>query len=241
MRSFLSPINDEGCTKVLAITASSRRLAGGALLAVIVAVFGWTLRAAADELIAAPAESNATVPAARLSSTFATRRAACGVNALYLFLRLHGNDLEYSTLEEAIGLSPNGSTILELRNAAAKFAVPCSVYSFDGPLADLQHETMPVIVYKPQGNVQTQRGPLGHYYVVLGINANDVLYLDATTGKRQVSPQQFFRRGLGDHAYVLTRTEWRVPWATLAMTSAIASGLTLVAFTVQSARRGCRQ
>jgi hypothetical protein len=241
MTSFWSPINDEGCKRVLAIPAPSRRLAGVALLAVSVAVFGSEMRATADELFGAPAESHATVPSTQLSNAFAERRAACGVNALYLFLRLHGSDLEYSTLEKAVGLSPNGSTILALRNAAARFGVRSTVCSFDGPLTDLQHETMPVIVYKPQGYVQTQRGPLGHYYVVLGVNANDVLYLDATTGKRQVSPQQYFRRGLGDHAYVLARTEWCVPWATLALTSAIASGLTLVAFTVQSTWRGCRQ
>src|ERR1700722_8118364 len=51
-------------------------------------------------------------------------RAICGVNSLYMFLRLHGHHVSFADVQRVLPPKPTGNSVLELQRAAKALGVP---------------------------------------------------------------------------------------------------------------------
>ena len=158
---------------------------------------------------------------------------ACGVNSLYVLLRLHGCDSDYSQLSsELFDASRGGYTSLaNLRDVASRRGLDLEMGRTS---PDVLHEmSKPVIAHiEPQ-----EEGEWGHYVVVLDANEDTVRTMDGTTAIVMTRPWREFASLWSGHVLYPTRppSQTRV-WAAYALAALIGGGLafTLISLTKRS-------
>ena len=111
----------------------------------------------------------------------------CGPNALYLFLRLLGADVDLTDVDEHIELGRNGCSLLQLTNAAREFGLETTVVK--GDLDDLKRLTMPAIAQLRGALAPTT----GHFVVVTGVDQEGVHLIDGTTAAVDSYAQERFQ------------------------------------------------
>lgn len=103
-------------------------------------------------------------------------KAICGVNAAYLFLRLHGAIVDYQQLEAALPVESAGLSMLQLKQLANRHGVESIVRR--AQLRDIPAHDYPIIcLLKP-----TQADQVGHYIVLVRREGSFVQMIDGTRG-----------------------------------------------------------
>jgi len=98
----------------------------------------------------------------------------CGVNALYVALRLHGKQVDYRELESRLPVGEDGSTLADMKACARAFGLHAEVVKAT-PEA-LTRCRLPVIAHCEQ-----ERSRSGHYIVVMSVTPAGVQFIDGTT------------------------------------------------------------
>lgn len=131
----------------------------------------------------------------------------CGRNSLYLFLVLLGEPAPYSRLEELVPSRPEGTSILELRDAANRLGTGTAIYQIG--MAELAECPKPVIAYfdrPPFSNPQDPNSQIGHFVVVLGVHERGVSVLGGRYGTRAVFRLKTFEDHWTGHILAPART-----------------------------------
>lgn len=107
----------------------------------------------------------------------------CGVNSLFVFLRLWGHPVRGADVERVTPRGPRGTSMAELQNAARELGVETSLLECN--LEDLGTRCpLPAIaLFRPGG--QAAAAPVeypGHYVVVLAVDERTVTWIDGTVG-----------------------------------------------------------
>ncbi len=124
----------------------------------------------------------------------------CGANSLYALMRLCDVSVDYSQLKKEIPTTFKGASLLELKQAAARYGLAMDVLKI-GP-SELRGVGFPLIALLGSG---TNESVDGHYVVVCRDSADHVMAVDGTTGNLdRLSKSQFNRAFSG---YVLAKTD----------------------------------
>jgi ABC-type bacteriocin/lantibiotic exporter with double-glycine peptidase domain len=100
----------------------------------------------------------------------------CGINSLYLMLRLRGQDVQYRDVENSLGWNPQGHSLSELQNTAANLAGQLELETVKGNYDFLQTVDLPVIAH-----FEEALQAVGHFVVIYAVNDRVVEYVDGTT------------------------------------------------------------
>jgi hypothetical protein len=119
---------------------------------------------------AAPAPSTTGIPRQERA------KRECGLNSLYLLLRLAGHDVTYDQTREAVAISSRGTSLRELQQAASRLGVRTRVSRCS--MAELLQTPKPVIAYLRLREGAPLAEP-GHYVVVLNADEAGVEVLDS--------------------------------------------------------------
>ncbi|AGA28494.1 cysteine peptidase family C39 domain-containing protein [Singulisphaera acidiphila] len=113
----------------------------------------------------------------------AERRAVCANNALYVFVKMHGWDVSYDKVQEAIGGdSLGGKSFLEIRKGCERLGIPAVVLK--SPIEELRTCRFPVLAYGSPGRpLSGPRAGQKHFVVLVGIVDGDVQYIDPTSAE----------------------------------------------------------
>ncbi len=128
-----------------------------------------------------------------LSSGYSWRDdAICGINSAYVFLKLHGIDVDHSQIREAL-FQPRGVSVVELRNYLSDVGVRCAIKkSTPEYLASLE---FPIIVYQEPIGTELE---MGHFDVIVRCLPEVIIFIDGSTGSLEgISPDDFLRRWSG--------------------------------------------
>lgn len=116
---------------------------------------------------------------------------ACGVNCLYILLRLHGRDPDYAAVERRTPVGEDGTSLLELQRGAESFGLPLT--GVRAKPQDLATCPLPAIAH-----FEEELGTTGHYVVVTEFHPGSVCIIDGTTAMRQeMALPEFQRRWTG--------------------------------------------
>lgn len=205
----------------------SRVLVRRGAAALLVGLLGW---------VTAPRAAGQATPPAPPSDAARTK-VECGRNALYMHLRLTGRQPDYDAVTRATPIGPQGTSLLELRDAARRLGVDAAAVTMTRE--QLIAAPKPVVVYFQQSPFTTQDElPTGHYVVVVGTTDTQVQSLDGSTGRLRTNTWHRFETRW--NGYVLTENSGggfskRLPWVGSAVMAAV--GLTLVVRSGSSRRR----
>ena len=119
----------------------------------------------------------------------------CGVNALYIFLRLRGTDCALDQIRQKLPLTAQGANMLDLQRVASEHKVDTAVVSLS---PEQFEDTVPFIArVKAVGT-----GFEGHYVVVTRVTGDQVDLLDSTAGGSVTMPRATFERDFSGYALV---------------------------------------
>ncbi len=114
----------------------------------------------------------------------------CGRNSLYILLHLCGHDVRYKGVAAAVPVADRGTSLLELRDAAAQLGLPSTLHRWT--MTELRAMREPVIVHLRRHSIVADGQSVGHYVVVLSVSAEDMVVLDSSFGRREVwDPDRF--------------------------------------------------
>jgi hypothetical protein len=101
----------------------------------------------------------------------------CGLHSLFVFLRLSGHDVTYDQTRAAVSIGPQGTSLLELQQAASRLGAKTAVSRCS--MAELVQMPKPVIAHlRPAPSNIPDRA--GHYVVVLNADETGVEAIDTT-------------------------------------------------------------
>lgn len=157
--------------------------------------------------------------------------ANCGINSLYLLLRLHGIDLSYEDLTRRLRPTQDGTSLTQLRDAASSFGFGVRVVHLTPE--SLQSCPLPLIAHVEMEGVANTSG---HYVVVTDATLQNVELIDGTTAIMQVIPRSDFIRRWTGYALIASPRPW---WQSVFSVAAIAGGasLALSAWYIYRSRR----
>lgn len=116
---------------------------------------------------------------------------SCGVNCLYMMLRLNAKDADYTAVEKQTPVGESGTTLLELQRGAERFGL--SLVAGKGTPEDLATCPLPAIAH-----FEEELGKTGHYVVVTECHPDSICFIDGTTAMRhEVTIPEFQRRWTG--------------------------------------------
>ncbi|MGO9471241.1 MAG: cysteine peptidase family C39 domain-containing protein [Isosphaeraceae bacterium] len=124
----------------------------------------------------------------------------CGLNCLYVILRLHGRQISYDKLKNEVRTTLDGATLLELKTAGTRYGLEMSVLKVSPQGMDrVEH---PVIALLGDGD-----GPdvKGHFVVVYNNTEDTVEVIDGTTGNLNRISKGLFNRAFS--GYVLAKPD----------------------------------
>ena len=178
------------------------RAVGSSLVLSLLATLVLGQVAQADEASAAESSASEASVDDDFWQKIGRRRAECGVNSLYIFLRLHGLDVSYDQVSQTFPGDVFGRSLLDLKEAASQFDVDSSVRRCS--VADLRKLQLPVISYANASTLWTERETkaIGHFYVVTFADEQWIQYVDGTTGVTHRVPHHFFAKGVSGHVLV---------------------------------------
>ena len=113
-------------------------------------------------------------------STVPVKTLVCGPNVLYMLLQLQGRPVTYQQVAQALGSDNKLTSLIELREAAARLGLPARIRHYT--LEDLDRCTLPCIAYTRSGYVHRD-DQSGHYIVVLKADGERVHLVDGTSGE----------------------------------------------------------
>jgi hypothetical protein len=99
----------------------------------------------------------------------------CGLDSLFVLLRLTGHDVTYDQTRAAVPIGPMGSSLLELQQAASRLGAKTTLSRCS--MAELMHRPKPVIAY-----LKRAAGPeagVGHFVVVVSADETGVEIADS--------------------------------------------------------------
>jgi hypothetical protein len=99
----------------------------------------------------------------------------CGLNSLFMLLRLSGHDVTYEQTRAAVPIGPMGTSLLELQQAASRLGAKTRLSQCS--MAELKREPKPVIAYFLRATGGAVDGP-GHFVVVLKADDTGVEVFD---------------------------------------------------------------
>ncbi len=154
--------------------------------------------------LAGAASGQVTVPSAlpesgEIAFQWRTEK-TCGLNCLFVMLRLGGRTLSYPELYDRVLLSDQGVALADLRDQAGFFGLACSLAKTDP--AHLEFVPTPFIAHtellSPSGK------SAGHYVLVLNVTSEELTFMDGTTAViSTVNKNSFVERWTG---YILHET-----------------------------------
>jgi len=117
---------------------------------------------------------------------------ACGYNSLYLFLRLKGHQTDFEALKSDVVIGENGTSFHDLQIATANVGVQTETVHCS--YSSLCSSNMPVIAWISRISEVTQsKEPIiGHFIVLVVVNADGVEYIDGTSGEKSTMHQTKF-------------------------------------------------
>jgi hypothetical protein len=165
------------------------------------AVFTIFLLPAASALLAQTENISNNLDSEEAFQLLSQKRAMCGINSLYIFLRLHGVTLPFSTVENELKVNQLGHSMLDLRNCAVRAGVPCSVRQMTDKRRDIDRIVVPAIAYCPPSD----SSGVGHFFIILNVSPTMVRCIDGTTTEIGDLPREhFFSRNF--RGVILERT-----------------------------------
>jgi hypothetical protein len=115
----------------------------------------------------------------------------CGINCLYLYLKLNGIQADYDDLLRTIPIEARGTRLVDLRKAAA--ARGAEVALMQSTPDELSKLPMPLIAH-----MERPEGEGGHFVLILAVHATNVEVIDGSTAVRQwIKVDEFRRRWSG--------------------------------------------
>jgi hypothetical protein len=131
----------------------------------------------------------------------------CGVNTLYLMLRLTSRPADYAAVERCVPVRSEGTTLLDMSRSAAAFGLELAVIK--GTPATLRGGGLPVIAH-----LEEEVGTGGHYVVVTAANEDAIEVIDGTSGKLRVIPESEFNKAWSRYLLIVDaprRWGWSLP------------------------------
>jgi hypothetical protein len=142
---------------------------------------------------------------------------ACGANVLYLMLRMHGRPVTFREVEAAVRVGPEGTSLLELRDAAGRFGLPtrvrwCTINDLDRcPLPMIAHfKPIPGPAGQATAPLDQSLGGTGHFVLVLEVTADRGKFIDGTHGRIEEFQRERFP-GFWS-GYILEVVPWTPAW-----------------------------
>lgn len=134
----------------------------------------------------------------------------CGVNSLYVLLRVLGQSADMTELRTAVPVTDRGASMLDLQDAARKHGLDLAVLSIKRP-SDLARERRPFIALMTSSGFGPADGTapsMGHYVVVLRIDTADdgtstITAVDGTTAKLARLDGAKFNRAFSGYALMV--------------------------------------
>jgi hypothetical protein len=173
---------------------------------------GYPLAGAAGQELAAGAAG--VVPPAPSPTAIPLHERAgreCGLNSLFLLLRLSGHHVTHEQVQAAVAVGPSGTSLLELQQAASRLGAKTLISRCS--MAELLHRPKPVIAYFHLKTPGTQ-DRTGHYVVVLGTDETGVEVIDGTFATSFKYPASQFEAEWSGHILALAPPQtWVRPLA----------------------------
>jgi hypothetical protein len=101
----------------------------------------------------------------------------CGLNSLYLLLRLCGHDVTFEQTREAVPIGPSGTSLLELQQAASRLGARTTMSRCS--MAELVQVPKPVIAHL-HPEMPDSQADAGHFVVVVRADKDGVEAIDST-------------------------------------------------------------
>lgn len=116
-----------------------------------------------------------------------SQRAACGPNAVFLFLRMNGFSVNYEKLAARIAPNSYGTSLLDMKATCEAFGANVTVGRADGLDLCSAASHYPLIVHRrPFADAE-----VGHYFVLIGNVGHNVRFIDATSGAIHLEPKRW--------------------------------------------------
>lgn len=152
-------------------------------------------------ILCAVAAANAATEPASLTTgrqggvpgTHDSMREICGVNALYMFLRLRGSDASFAEVWDALGNGTTALSLHDLNTAATALGLPTTIRQC-GDGETLASLAFPVILYMPHSETTHSENGVGHFVVVLDAPDTDhVTVIDGTSAQERTYRISYFQ------------------------------------------------
>jgi ABC-type bacteriocin/lantibiotic exporter with double-glycine peptidase domain len=127
-----------------------------------------------------------------------SRKSACGVNALYIMLRVLGRPSHLEDLETKLGMIAIGNTLVELRGVARTEGVESRI-SRCRNMVELAALSLPCIVLSNSRQL-IENVDVGHFLVVVSMDNSHVDYVEATSGRLFRTDSDKFQSKLAGYA-----------------------------------------
>jgi hypothetical protein len=138
----------------------------------------------------------------------------CGRHSLFILVRLLGRDIPYAEIERNTPVGLNGSSLLELQEAARKLGIDLSIYKAEPTHVDAVRNSRSIVLirakYRKEGDKKIMLE--GHYVVTEPVsgseNAGHINIIDSAFNCREsLSDEDFTSVWTG---YYLTSSPWYV-------------------------------
>lgn len=117
----------------------------------------------------------------------------CGVNSMYVFLRLQGVQVSHQEMEADLPVSARGSTLRDMREVARRHGVAARVVR--ATPEQLWRCELPAIAHMEKDSTAGyDNQSRGHFVVVVGADRRVVRYIDGSSGIIQTKPAAEFLR-----------------------------------------------
>jgi hypothetical protein len=121
----------------------------------------------------------------------------CGVNSLYVFLRLSGQSASYDDLLRRVPVGKSGTSMADLKRLVSADDIPCSVIRTTPE--NLPDQRLPAIAYVWNASLNN-----GHFVVLTHASQKSVRFIDGTAGNASVETMNKFAKRWDGHLLVRT-------------------------------------
>jgi hypothetical protein len=123
----------------------------------------------------------------------------CGVNALYVFLRLQNIICPLAEIKQEVPFNEKGASLLDLKETASKHGITSDIIHASPSALDSR---LPAIARMTVPNMEQD----GHYVVVTKMSDESVEVIDSTAGGFITVPRGLFEREFSGYALVPNAT-----------------------------------
>jgi hypothetical protein len=175
-----------------------------------------------------PQEGDEPRPAG--SRIWRTAANKCGINVIYLLMRLNHKAVSYEGLEQGVPVSTEGTSLADMHHYTRSLGLTTRIVKTTPE--KLGRYALPAIAH-----MEEELGNTGHYVIVTGLGPDGVELIDGTTAILMTRPMSEFRKRWTGYVLVVdTPSRWG--WAFPA-TAALGGVMTVVGVFVRTRRRAC--